>query len=205
MSEHDSDFESDTVLWQRLCADVRPLKAGYQAASTPIENTPETSAVPAVPRLVQKKSVTLPSAEDLLRLKSWNWQQERIAFAKLETPRFFAELDGRRAQRFRSGKLKPDAVLDLHGQTEREAARNFARFFARAVQRNHRSVLVIAGKGAGVLRRGLADWLENPSVRAHLAGVSAMPHHKGGSGAYGLYLRRQKQTSDDKSSHGRIA
>ncbi len=188
--------DEDILLWQRLCAEVKPLS--HNGAEPRIVETQKQKVEPAEAPLVKKSQDRLfgdntpsvaVSAQDLLRPQYKNRQQKNRAKIQHDSPKTFTELDGRRAQRFRSGKLKPDAVLDLHGLREHEAAEDFARFFARALRQKHRCLLVVTGKGSGVLHRALARWLENPSIRRNLAGVSAMPAHKGGSGAYGLYLR----------------
>ena len=185
--------EEDSLLWQQLCAEMRPLHKDNPVAATIRKPEPlKTAANPAPPkdRLFGDKVTKFEfSAQNLLRPQQNNIQQKNLATIQHDRPQTFTELDGRRAQRFRSGKLKPDAVLDLHGLREHEAADDFARFFARALRQKHRCLLVVTGKGSGVLHRALARWLEAPQVRKYLAGVASMPHHKGGRGAYGLYLR----------------
>ena len=185
----------DILLWQQLCSEVKPLphRAAQEAFQVEQKNieTPKVSSPPkARDRLFQQSLAPLQiSAQDLLRPQPKSRLQKNRAEIQHDSPKVFTELDGKRAQRFRSGKLKPDAVLDLHGLREHEAAEDFARFFAHALKKKHRCLLVVTGKGSGVLHRALAHWLEYPTIRPHLAGVSAMPSHKGGSGAYSLYLR----------------
>lgn len=185
--------DEDTLFWRQLCAEVKPLHPEKKNTEPSQEFRPPDirhEPKPARDRLFGD-SPTRPevSAQDLLRPQYRNWQQKRQAFPIQDSPKTFTELDGRRDRRFRSGRITPDAVLDLHGLREHDAAEEFARFFARALRQKQRNLLVVTGKGSGVLHRALARWLENPGIRRHLAGVSAMPQHKGGSGAYGLYLR----------------
>ncbi len=185
----------DILLWRQLCAEVKPLPhcAGQEAFQEVQKNLeiPKVSSPPrSQDRLFQQESATVKiSAQDLLRPQQKGRLHKNRAEIQHDSPKVFTELDGKRAQRFRSGKLKHDSVLDLHGLREHEAAEGFARFFAGAVRKKHRCLLVVTGKGSGVLHRALARWLEYPTIRPYLAGVSAMPTHKGGSGAYSLYLR----------------
>ena len=67
------------------------------------------------------------------------------------------------------------------------------RFVLSAVAEGRRSVLVITGKGAagdGVLRRRVPDWLAEPPLRAHVAGLSEAHRRHGGEGAYYVALKR---------------
>ena len=120
-----------------------------------------------------------------------------------------AGLNRRQADTLRGGGIAIDARLDLHGLTRREAAGKVAAFLARSVQHGHRCVLVITGQGRrdplaearGVLRGGLAGWLNKPATRPLvLACVHAQPRH-GGQGAFYVLLRRSRSAGyHDQSS-----
>ena len=97
----------------------------------------------------------------------------------------------------RRGDHRPEARLDLHGQTREEALRAVERFLLRSRADRHRAVLVIHGRGqnseAGepVLRPALQEWLA--SAAASRAGVMAFapaPARAGGIGATVVLLRR---------------
>ncbi|MFI4936493.1 MAG: Smr/MutS family protein [Caulobacterales bacterium] len=65
----------------------------------------------------------------------------------------------------------------------------------RAVDEGWRSVLVITGKGAlgdGVLRRHAPDWLAEPPLREHVAGISEAHRRHGGDGALYVALKRRR-------------
>src|SRR5438552_19199272 len=57
-------------------------------------------------------------------------------------------LDGRTDDRLRRGLIKPDARIDLHGFTERDAHQTLLLFLRTAQARRHKLALVITGKGA---------------------------------------------------------
>ena len=97
----------------------------------------------------------------------------------------------------RRGDHRPEASLDLHGQTREEALRAVERFLLRSRADRNRAVLVIHGRGqnseAGepVLRPALQEWLA--SAAASRAGVMAFapaPPRAGGTGATVILLRR---------------
>lgn len=109
----------------------------------------------------------------------------------------FAGVDRRTVERMRRGKLPIDARLDLHGSYQDAAQADLNAFIASCANTGCRTVLVITGKGSvreggGVLRRRLPDWLNQPACRPYvLAFATARPEH-GGSGAFYVLLRRQR-------------
>lgn len=115
------------------------------------------------------------------------------------------QLDGQTARRLKQGKLEIEAKLDLHGMTQAAAQPALISFIRNAQARGCRTVLVITGKGlpklssdqpfdrpAGVLRRQLPLWLNDPEIKNIVLSHSpARPKH-GGDGAFYVYLRRDK-------------
>ncbi|HEY3797908.1 MAG TPA: Smr/MutS family protein [Caulobacteraceae bacterium] len=85
------------------------------------------------------------------------------------------------------------ARIDLHGLSHDAARSALTGFVERAARDGWRAVLVITGKGAqgdGVLRRRVPDWLAEPPIRAHVAGVSEAHRKHGGEGALYVALKR---------------
>src|SRR5690348_12456980 len=58
-------------------------------------------------------------------------------------------IDGNTAERLRRGQLEPQARLDLHGLSERDAHRALVTFVRVAKARKLRLLLVVTGKGTG--------------------------------------------------------
>jgi DNA-nicking Smr family endonuclease len=97
----------------------------------------------------------------------------------------------------RRGEHRPQARLDLHGQTREEALRAAERFVLRSRADGLRVVLVIHGRGqnseAGepVLRPALQEWLANAAAaRAGVMAFAPAPARVGGTGATVVLLRR---------------
>lgn len=106
-------------------------------------------------------------------------------------------------KRVRRGQVDIDARLDLHGMTQIEARSALAAFLARLRERGGRCGLVITGKGRpladedvysgrgeGVLRRALPEWLAAPDLRALVAGYAPAHRRHGGEGAFYVFLKR---------------
>ena len=97
----------------------------------------------------------------------------------------------------RRGDHRPEARLDLHGQTREEALRAVERFVLRSRADGHRAVLIIHGRGqnseAGepVLRPALHEWLASAAAaRAGVMAFAPAPARAGGTGATVVLLRR---------------
>lgn len=113
-------------------------------------------------------------------------------------------LDGRQAQRFRQGKLVPEATLDLHGHTLASARDALERFLTRVWMEDKRVVLVVTGRGKrgaeegdrhevgeGTLRAQVPQWLNQSPLRGLLVAFDHARQQHGGFGALCLYLRKR--------------
>lgn len=116
-------------------------------------------------------------------------------------------LDGRTDERLRRGLLEPDARLDLHGFSEREAHHALLVFLRTAQLRRYKLVLIVTGKGArlaadapfdmelnyrsrGILKAIVPRWLREPDFAGIVAGTRAAHRKHGGEGALYVYLRK---------------
>lgn len=59
----------------------------------------------------------------------------------------FSQMDGALAKRFKREEFKVEAVLDLHGTTERAAFEQVCDFIKAAYNSGKRCVLIVTGKG----------------------------------------------------------
>ena len=112
-------------------------------------------------------------------------------------------------RRLARGKTPIDATLDLHDLRQDEAHASLVRFLQISYARNNRNVLVITGKGKkkndahsyefginyqhGVLRNMLPIWLKTPSLKQIVSGHEQAALTHGGSGAFYVRLKKQKQ------------
>ena len=93
------------------------------------------------------------------------------------------------------GREAVAARIDLHGLTYEDARATLTDFILRSVAQGWRAVLVITGKGAlgdGVLKRHTPEWLGQPPLREHVAGISEAHRRHGGEGALYVALRRSR-------------
>ena len=113
-------------------------------------------------------------------------------------------MDRKAHRKMTSGKLEPEAKIDLHGMTLAEAHPELIRFILNSQDRGRRLVLVITGKGKmshddgpipqrqGVLRHQVPQWLRMPPLGPAVMQVSQAHLKHGGAGAYYVYLRRTR-------------
>lgn len=171
----------DARLWAVVAATVRPLP-GRPPPRVPVEPAlrptpvkaakaakadPVKTAAPAPPHRVQPPAPRRPGPPETIepnRLRLIDRGREPLA-----------------------------ATVDLHGLDQDRARAVLTGFLLRAFDENHRTVLVITGKGSlgdGILRRRTPEWLAEPPLRGVVAGISEAHRARGGAGALYVALKR---------------
>ncbi|MDR1476261.1 MAG: Smr/MutS family protein [Holosporales bacterium] len=85
-----------------------------------------------------------------------------------------------------------EAVIDLHGFS-RDVATNLTNFCLKCIERKVKNVVMISGKGEGVLKNAVLEWLiANPEL---VVGFFEIKDAVGGSGAFGVRLRSRLNMS----------
>lgn len=103
-------------------------------------------------------------------------------------------LNSHKQRAIRRGRLSAEAELDLHGLRHHEAQEAVERFLFGAIGQNLRAVRIITGKGQ-ILRDALPRWLEHPRIHAHVLALQHARPQEGGSGAFMVLLRKQRDES----------
>ncbi len=175
----------ERALWQRVASQterlgpVRREEAPKTPLAKPVSKPPQSVSIPTF-RIGAKATNTAP--------------------APSARPAHIA-MDHKAFRKMKSGKLPPEARLDLHGMTLDQAHPRLHRFIEASAGRGLRLVLVITGKGRvggddspiptrpGVLRRQVPHWLRAmPAVLQ----ISEASRNHGGEGALYVYLRRRR-------------
>lgn len=170
--------EDDTESFSEMVSGVQPL-----ADSNRISHTPP----PPKPKVLHFDEVPSGSAYHI-------GVDDLSTTAGLEESLFFCRggIQDKQIRKLKQGKLRPEAVLDLHGLTLNQAHQEIMHFFHQTQHNNIRSALIIHGKGYRseqhpVLKSALASWL--PQHPAVLAFCSAQPKD-GGNGALYVLLAK---------------
>lgn len=178
----------DQEVWQEVASSVKPLKRGnvkpQPLAPLPKVFRPEGASAAAYAKAdAREKRPLLPGRHG-------------------ELPEL--QMDKRLKQRFQRGALPIEGRLDLHGLTLANAERALSKLIRDSLAQQKRCLLVITGKGArsaegaaqgrGVLRAWLPEYLKRGPWREQILGVTPARPEMGGTGAFYVLLRRQRES-----------
>ena len=186
--------ESDLELFNRVVADVKPLK--FQDKSVINEKN-------SITKMYKLKKTNTISRE----IKLIN-QVTRISNAPIaigdHSPGRAPGIDRKTSLKLKKGTVEIDYKLDLHGLTQVEAKQALEEAILGAWKNKLRLILVITGKGlrqsksnelsdngaTGVLRRIVPRWLKEAPLSNFVLAFSSAQQTHGGSGALYVLLRR---------------
>ena len=176
------DLDEDQILWHHVTKRITPLRRRNQ----PISPSPPVKklAYPAkpAPKISRKSVLTVEPSTTILKSPS--------PIDLREGDR--AGLDGRTQRRLFRGDVRIDRRLDLHGHTAARAEIKLQRFIKDASYVGCRCVLVITGKGAGILKGHVPGWLKEPPLSGLVLALAEARPADGGSGAFYVLLRRRR-------------
>lgn len=170
--------EEEKDLLKSLQKTIYPLKKNrveFESLSFPISSSPR----PLSPKPLQEiSSPTLIPSKSL----------QKSSIEKGLLP-----LEKHTARKIKSKQYTFAATLDLHGLSQSDAYERLVSFIKNNAQQNKRSLLIITGKGHGILKKSLFSWLQSPLLRPFILSVEqSMPYH-GGEGAYYVLLKKQEK------------
>ncbi len=180
----------DLALWKRVAETVSPLKTKRRPEPEPEEAPAGSKVVPkaaARPSPGTAAAVPAPAAPPKPTVRP-------------------ATLDRKLKRRLDRGQRGAEAVIDLHGLTQRVAHDRLLVFLRSAQAQGLRVVLVVTGKGrtatperrdwweapAGILRRSVPHWLETPPFRDLVSAYESPGQRRGGEGALYIQIRRRR-------------
>jgi DNA-nicking Smr family endonuclease len=170
----------EAQLWATVAATIRPLSRD-KASEPPIEVGPapvSKSLMPDAGRVPPSRAVPPASSK----------------------PRTFQDggLDGHWDRKLRSGDVRPERIIDLHGHNLDGAWSAIDEGLERAISRGERLVLLITGHARageppvkrGKIRAAVHDWLAVSRHAHRIAAVRGASKRHGGGGSLYLILRR---------------
>lgn len=160
----------DAALWAHVVQDVQPI---HKTENPPAP--PETPNIPA-PAI---RAHRLPQDGTP---KSAPPSQAPIA----------RDMDKNTRLKLERGQMPIEAVLDLHGRTFEGAQDEIYAFLQQSWRANLRCVLVVTGKGRGVIKSGFMRWVNDAPVRDIVLHAHPAQGRHGGGGAFYVLLRRQR-------------
>lgn len=88
-------------------------------------------------------------------------------------------------------KIEISATLDLHGLNIEDAKVSFLSFLDTCWKYKYSYVLIITGKGKGILKNAFIEWLKEDEIFPLIIGYSIAHRLQGGDGAFVLHLRKR--------------
>ena len=88
-------------------------------------------------------------------------------------------------------KIETNATLDLHGLNIEDARVSFLSFLDTCWKYKYSYVLIITGKGKGILKNAFIEWLKEDEIFPLIIGYSIAHRLQGGDGAFVLHLRKR--------------
>lgn len=179
-------------LWKKVVKHADPMHPDHSmpAPKTPAPATPGPSWSLRKGFRVGEAASSLPARHDL---------SPAIGDHLKQTP---VQMDRKRFEKMKRGRLKPEARIDLHGLTLAQAHPALTDFILESAAAERRLVLVITGKGKvrdefgpiperhGVLRHQIPHWLHSMPLKLYVLQVAQAHVKHGGAGAYYVYLKR---------------
>jgi DNA-nicking Smr family endonuclease len=183
--------DDDTVLWQRVVTEVKPLKSTIELAEFAAIFSQSDHLAPPVAKLSGRMhKLTVKPVRPPIATSSFASVNKANPVDLRQGER--AGIDGRTQRRLFRGDVPVDRRLDLHGLTAARAESRLVQFIETAARDGCRCVLVITGKGAGILRGHVPDWLKRQPLSPYILALAEARPHDGGSGALYVLLRRNR-------------
>lgn len=189
VNKSDAKRDDDTILWQRVATEVKPLKTRVEA---------DQMAAVFIPALASKTSHRPATA---------NRQPKCITISPVLAPRPVSlniaspadlrhgdavGLDGRTKRKLFRGEVPVNRRLDLHGLSAASAQVCLETFIKQAAFDGCRCVLVITGKGSGILRDHVPGCLKRVPLSSLVLAFAEAKPSDGGAGAIYVLLRRRR-------------
>lgn len=170
----------DVALWDDVKTSVKRLRAGK----------PETKK-PVLPKAGRAAKLELKA-----RLEK-TAEPVRKPARKIAPPLPADSFDRVTLRKIKTGRVKVEDSLDLHGLRRDAAHTALEAFILRARTRGLKLVLVVTGKGnrsaeGGVLRKHVPRWLKVGLLQEAVLSFSAASVQHGGEGAFYVRLRKRR-------------
>ena len=178
----------DDVLWQSVTVDVTPLRAHHKTNTITAKISKGLSETPSSTK--DRKSLSKTHR------RLWPIAAPQPIPSKCPVDIRNGEgagIDNNTKRRLFRGEVPINRRLDLHGFTAARAQTRLENFIQQAAYDGCRCVLVITGKGAGVLQGHVPGWLKRPPLSPVVLALAEARPADGGAGAFYVLLRRSRK------------
>lgn len=186
--------EEGRSLWAAVTSTVRPLGERPMQARGLGGAAKDRRDEPAHP-LTDKDAAKAAMRRRIARVAAHNAEAARQTLRSAPpelAPGRTPGLDRRSAERLRRGKLPIDGTLDLHGMSREAAHAAVIDYVLTAHATGKRCIILVTGKGRGVLKENTPHWLNLPPLRDKIIAIETCRPEHGGDGALYVLLRRRR-------------
>lgn len=183
--------DDDFKVFREAMKGVRPMHSSATPARKKVPLTPPKHLCPDSNQQARRQAALGQGDESVMPVSDYTPARSPEEYLAWRGPGVQQNL----FKQLRTGRIPPEATLDLHGYRLDEASRELPAFIDEAVKRDCRVVRIVHGKGGrenarnAKLKSHVAQWLQQ--IDAVLAYHSALPTD-GGAGALYVLLRRRK-------------
>ena len=185
-----SKYNNHKNLWQYVSDSVEPLadrKLSYSQFLDQIPNIDDIWSKTEVKTVYKPNIITRIKDPNIISLP----KSVSVPF-KILKHGSSAGIAKSQAEKFKKGRLKVEAKLDLHGLTQQSAHSILNNFIQNQWKLGKRCILVVTGKGKGVLQSAVPNWLNQPLINQYILSFNYAQPKDGGSGALYILLKRHK-------------
>lgn len=120
-----------------------------------------------------------------------NKSSREVSFKKKKGLPLPGTLTKKIVKKLATKKIETSATLDLHGLNIEDAKVSFLSFLDTCWKYKYTYVLIITGKGKGILKNAFIEWLKEDEIFPLIIGYSIAHRLQGGDGAFVLHLRKR--------------
>ncbi|MEC8797752.1 MAG: Smr/MutS family protein [Pseudomonadota bacterium] len=120
-----------------------------------------------------------------------NKSSREVSFKKKKGLPLPGTLTKKIVKKLATKKIETSATLDLHGLNIEDAKVSFLSFLDTCWKYKYSYVLIITGKGKGILKNAFIEWLKEDEIFPLIIGYSIAHRLQGGDGAFVLHLRKR--------------
>lgn len=120
-----------------------------------------------------------------------NKSSREVSFKKKKGLPLPGTLTKKIVKKLATKKIETSATLDLHGLNIEDARVSFLSFLDTCWKYKYSYVLIITGKGKGILKNAFIEWLKEDEIFPLIIGYSIAHRLQGGDGAFVLHLRKR--------------
>lgn len=173
-----SDKKKYYELWEKVKDTVTPIHENQAKFDILIEKI-DAKITPNIQKKLSEKNISKNYITPM--------DIEKFEFNNKKTTQIF---DKNIYSKIVKEKIKIQSKIDLHGLNQTEARMRVKKFIENSYNQNFKVSLIITGKGKGILKNSLSNWLNEDDISHMILFHKIAADKHGGSGAFYVYYKK---------------